>query len=60
MKRKKRALLILLSSVALLVACEPETGTEEWCAMMQEKSKGDWTANEAGAFAEHCLFKYQK
>jgi len=24
---------------------------------MVEKPKGDWTVNEAKAFAEHCVFK---
>ena len=60
MKRKNLYVLILLSLVAFLSACDPEVGTEEWCIMMQEKPKGDWTANEASDFAQHCLFKYQK
>tara|TARA_R100000935_G_scaffold8172_3_gene17142 strand:+ start:3541 stop:3678 length:138 start_codon:yes stop_codon:yes gene_type:complete len=38
-----------------LSACTPEVGSDEWCVHMKEKPKGDWTANEAGAYAEHCL-----
>jgi hypothetical protein len=44
------ALLSLLFS-----ACTPEVGSDAWCVHMKEKPKGDWTANEAGDYAEHCL-----
>ncbi len=37
--------------------CAPEVGSDEWCEDMVEKPKGDWTANEAKAFAENCIFK---
>ena len=36
-------------------ACSPEVGSEEWCADMKEKPKGDWSANEAADFAKHCV-----
>jgi hypothetical protein len=49
-----RALLIVLP-LAALTACAPEIGSERWCKAMDEKPKGDWTANEALAYAEHCL-----
>lgn len=39
----------------VLAACAPKVGTPEWCARMQEKPKGDWTANEAGDFLKHCV-----
>lgn len=39
----------------LFSACTPEVGSDAWCVHMKEKPKGDWTANEAGAYAEHCL-----
>ena len=38
-----------------LSACSPEVGSKEWCAELKEKPKGDWTANEAGDFAKHCI-----
>ena len=51
---------IVLTGVALalsLPGCAPEVGSERWCANLKEKPKGDWTANEATAYARHCLFK---
>lgn len=41
--------------ISVLYGCTPETGTDAWCDYMKEKPKGDWTANQAGDFAEHCL-----
>lgn len=41
----------------LLAGCAPEVGSEQWCQSMQEKPKGDWTANEAADFAKHCILK---
>ena len=46
---------LFLLSLLLLGACAPEVGSERWCRNMEEKPKGDWTANEALAYAEHCL-----
>ncbi len=43
--------------VSVLVACAPEIGSDAWCEDMAEKSKGDWTANEAAEFAKSCVFK---
>lgn len=45
----------LMALAILLLACTPEVGSDEWCVHMKEKPKGDWTANEAGAYAENCL-----
>lgn len=42
---------------ATLSGCAPEVGSEAWCQDMDTKPKGDWTANEAGDYAKHCLFK---
>ena len=39
-----------------LVACSPEVGSKEWCEDMKKKPKGDWSANEAAAFAKSCVF----
>jgi len=50
---KKMALIAFLA--ATLMGCT-EVGSEAWCADMKEKPKGDWTANEAGDFAKHCVF----
>ena len=42
---------------ALLTACAPEVGSDEWCQEMVDKPKGDWTANEAADFARNCIFE---
>ena len=58
MRRFFRTLPSLLSLVVIglfLTACSPEVGSEDWCADMKEKPKGDWTANEAADFAKHCV-----
>ena len=47
--------VLFLLGLLLLGACAPEVGSERWCRNMAEKPKGDWTANEALAYAEHCL-----
>lgn len=40
-----------------LSACSPEVGSEKWCQNLEDKPKGDWTANEATDYAKHCIFK---
>ena len=47
----------LVVAAAVLVACEPEVGSDKWCEKMVETPKGDWSTNDAEAFAEHCIFK---
>ncbi|GLX86569.1 hypothetical protein tloyanaT_28220 [Thalassotalea loyana] len=49
--------VLTLISVIFLAACTPEVGSEKWCKMMDEKPKGDWTANEAADYTKHCVFK---
>ena len=58
----KQILIIpaILLFIASLSACAPEVGTEAWCEDMAEKSKGDWTANEAADFAKYCVLKNYK
>lgn len=55
--RKSRWLTVLtiIGFLTFAVGCTPEVGTDEWCIMMKEKPKADWTANEAGDYAQHCL-----
>ncbi|WP_371876199.1 DUF3012 domain-containing protein [Vibrio sp. HB161653] len=53
--RATRALLLV--SVMGLMACSPEVGSEQWCQEMDDKPKGDWTANQVGEYAEHCIFR---
>jgi len=47
------ALLLALS----LCACAPEVGSRAWCEDMQDKPKGDWSANDAKAYAKYCVFE---
>jgi hypothetical protein len=49
------SLVVVIAMSLLTMACEPEVGSEDWCADMKEKPKGDWTANEAAEFAKSCL-----
>ncbi|MBY8964597.1 DUF3012 domain-containing protein [Algiphilus sp. NNCM1] len=54
----KRSLLGgLMACAILLSACAPEVGSNAWCEDMDAKAKGDWSANEATAYAKHCIFK---
>ena len=45
----------LIGLLAGLSGCAPGVGSPRWCEAMAEKPKGDWTANEAMDYAEHCL-----
>lgn len=55
--RKITLLILVCLSVGLLSSCSPKVGSEKWCKQMDEKPKGDWTANEASDYAKHCLMK---
>lgn len=52
-----KKLYFLCVLLGLLAACSAEVGSEDWCKDLEQKPKGDWTANEAGDYAKHCLFK---
>lgn len=54
--KKVFAILGFGADLLTLAACAAEVGSEEWCAEMKEKPKGDWSANEAADFAKHCVF----
>ena len=56
MKKSLGIVAILLMALSLS-ACAPEVGTKAWCEDMEDKPKGDWTANDAKAFAKHCMFE---
>lgn len=49
--------VLLSATVFALSACAPEVGSKAWCDDMNEKSKSDWTASEAGEYAKNCVFK---
>ena len=50
---------IMMMSVLVmqLVGCGAEIGSDAWCADLKEKPKGEWSMNEAGDYAKHCLLK---
>ena len=55
---KTKRLLLAVSALAMAFACSacsPEVGSKQWCEQMKEKPKGDWSTNEATAYAKHCL-----
>ena len=54
---KISATVLGLVLITLLSGCAPEVGSEKWCKQMEDKAKGDWTANEAADYAKHCVFK---
>ncbi len=50
--------IIMLSAVLIAVSgCAPEVGSKKWCEALEEKPKGDWTANELADYSKHCLFR---
>lgn len=54
---KTLTVVIGLGFVVAISGCAPEVGSDEWCASLKEKPKGDWTSNELADFAKHCVFK---
>lgn len=54
-RRFPLAVAAAILAAAVLGACSPEEGSKEWCDDMKAKPKGEWTANEAGKFAKHCV-----
>jgi hypothetical protein len=56
MKMSNKMFAVLLA-LAFLSGCAPEVGSDAWCKLMEDKPKGDWTVNEAGDYAKHCVFK---
>ncbi len=53
---KKVSIFGILGFCLFLSSCSPEVGSEAWCKKMDEKPKGDWTANEATDYAKSCIF----
>jgi hypothetical protein len=55
----KPLLNLFIAAVLLLglAACSPEVGSEKWCQQMENKAKGDWTANQAADYTQHCIFR---
>jgi len=52
-----RPALLAVALLSLLAACSPEVGSKAWCEDLKEKPKNEWTSQEMGDYAKHCLFK---
>lgn len=52
-----KKLIAVAFAMLVLGGCAAKVGSDAWCSNMKEKPKGDWSANEAKDYAEHCLFK---
>jgi len=56
----KKNLLVKTFVAALacvsLAGCE-KVGSEKWCKKMDEKEKGEWTANEVSDYTKFCILK---
>jgi hypothetical protein len=44
-----------IAAATLLAGCSPEVGSDAWCKAMNDKPKGDWTANDASSYTKHCV-----
>ena len=52
-----KKVMLVVAGLLMLSACAPEVGSKGWCEDMEEKPKGDWSANEATDYAKHCVFR---
>lgn len=52
-----RLLISCFLTTFFTVACSPEVGSRAWCEQLDEKSKGDWTVNEAEAYVRNCIVR---
>ena len=50
-------ILLAIIIIALLGACSPEVGSDDWCKSLKEKNVSDWTSQEAKDFTKYCIFK---
>jgi hypothetical protein len=58
MNKTRLTILALAALLAIpLWGCAPEIGSNQWCANLKEKPKGDWSMNEAADFKKHCILK---
>jgi len=47
--------IIVLIAVSLLFTACDRVGSEAWCEKQGQKSKGDWTLEEAGDYTKYCV-----
>ena len=56
MRMRSLVLSLLVAALFTTLGCAPEVGSEAWCEKMKETPKGDWSTNDATAYAKHCVF----
>ena len=39
----------------LLAGCDPEMGSDDWCEVLRDKTKVEWTAEEVKGFTNYCI-----
>jgi hypothetical protein len=52
-----RLFVMVFLATAVIAGCAPEVGSKSWCEQMDEKSKGDWTVNEAESYVRNCIVR---
>lgn len=52
-----KKIILPFAMLCLVAGCAPEVGSKKWCEILEEKPKGDWTANELKDYTKHCLFR---
>ena len=51
-----KRIILLCVLLGFITGCASQVGSKVWCERMENKSKGDWSVNEARDYARHCLF----
>jgi hypothetical protein len=54
---RRAGIWVAILGLGVLAGCAPEVGSEAWCKAMEEKPKGDWSANEAVDYTKHCVLE---
>lgn len=50
-----RRLVTAVFVTIVLGGCAPKVGSDAWCKALDQKPKGDWTANEGADYAKYCV-----
>ena len=52
--------IVLLIAISMAAACKPAVGSRAWCEDMDDKPKGDWTANDTAEYLKSCIIRTDK
>ncbi|PJA32451.1 MAG: DUF3012 domain-containing protein [Zetaproteobacteria bacterium CG_4_9_14_3_um_filter_53_7] len=52
---KKMFALMFAALIVLSFSGCSEPGSKAWCENMKDKPKGEWSANDAKTFTQHCV-----